>query len=110
MSFEIQIGPPRAEFKALAEKELRENEENVKNGIETLKKLLEGKAIVSYALIVKKVTSVIFAETAGFTSCDIYLLMLKSYLVFFSQMCCCCCCGKLTQILLTCESGTKSFR
>ncbi|XP_014472766.1 PREDICTED: alpha-tocopherol transfer protein-like [Dinoponera quadriceps] len=41
MSFEVYIHPPRPEFKALAEKELRETEENVKNGIEALRKLLQ---------------------------------------------------------------------
>lgn len=59
MSFEIQTSPPRPEFKALAEKELRENEENVKNGIEALKKLLQGKTIVfrmSSLLIPKRIT------------------------------------------------------
>lgn len=47
MSFELQISTPRPEFKALAEKELRETDENIKNGIEALRKLLEGKGIVS---------------------------------------------------------------
>jgi hypothetical protein len=42
MSFEIMTGPPGSEAKALAVKELRETEENVKKGIETLRKLLEG--------------------------------------------------------------------
>jgi len=42
MSFELLTGPPGPETKALAVKELRETEENVKKGIETLRKLLEG--------------------------------------------------------------------
>lgn len=42
MSFEIIIGPPGPEAKALAVKELRETEENVKKGVEALRKLLEG--------------------------------------------------------------------
>ncbi|XP_032668664.1 clavesin-1 [Odontomachus brunneus] len=48
MSFEIQTGPPGPEAKALAEKQLRETEENVKNGIETLKKLLQEKPNLYY--------------------------------------------------------------
>lgn len=42
MSFEIETGPIDEETKAVAVKELRETEENVKNGIEALRKLLEG--------------------------------------------------------------------
>lgn len=42
MSFAMILAPPGPEAKALAEKELRETEENVKKGIETLRKLLEG--------------------------------------------------------------------
>lgn len=42
MSFKILFDPPNPEAKALAVKELRETEENVKKGIETLKKYLEG--------------------------------------------------------------------
>lgn len=42
MSFAIELDPPGPEARALAEKELRETEENVKNGIETLRKYLEG--------------------------------------------------------------------
>lgn len=41
MSFELYTGPLDAETIALAEKELRETEENVKNGIVALRKLLE---------------------------------------------------------------------
>lgn len=41
MSFTLEEGPISPETKAVAVKELRETEENVKNGIETLKKLLE---------------------------------------------------------------------
>jgi len=42
MSFTILTGPPGPEARDLAEKELRETEENVKNGIETLRKYIEG--------------------------------------------------------------------
>lgn len=42
MSFAILTDPPGPEAMAVAEKELRETEENVKKGIETLKKYLEG--------------------------------------------------------------------
>lgn len=42
MSFTILTGPPGPEARALAEKELRETEENVKNGIKTLRKYIEG--------------------------------------------------------------------
>lgn len=41
MSFKLMVTPPGPEAKALAAKELRETEENVKKGIETLRKLLE---------------------------------------------------------------------
>ncbi|KMQ86278.1 alpha-tocopherol transfer protein, partial [Lasius niger] len=41
MSFDMITSPPGPEARALAEKELRETEENVKNGIETLRKLIE---------------------------------------------------------------------
>lgn len=43
MSFDIEKNPPGPEARALALKELRETEENVKNGIEALRKLVEGK-------------------------------------------------------------------
>lgn len=39
----MDTSPPGPEAKALAEKELRETDENVKKGIENLRKLLEGK-------------------------------------------------------------------
>lgn len=42
MSFEMIKHPPGPEARALAEKELRETEENVKNGIAALRKLIEG--------------------------------------------------------------------
>lgn len=42
MSFAMLTDPPGPEAKALAEKELRETEENVKKSIETLRKYLEG--------------------------------------------------------------------
>lgn len=42
MSFTLLTGPLGPEARALAEKELRETEENVKNGIKTLKKYIEG--------------------------------------------------------------------
>lgn len=42
MSFTLISDPPGPEAKALAEKELRETEENVKKGIETLRKYVEG--------------------------------------------------------------------
>ncbi|EGI67810.1 Alpha-tocopherol transfer protein-like protein [Acromyrmex echinatior] len=41
MSFALLLDPPGPEARALAEKELRETEENVKTGIETLKKYIE---------------------------------------------------------------------
>ncbi|XP_063976355.1 clavesin-1 [Diachasmimorpha longicaudata] len=41
MAFQLEAGPLNEETKALAVKELRETEENVKNGIEALRKLLE---------------------------------------------------------------------
>ncbi|XP_012233421.1 clavesin-1 [Linepithema humile] len=41
MSFEMMTAPPGPEARALAVKELRETEENVKKGIETLRKLVE---------------------------------------------------------------------
>ncbi|XP_012522108.1 alpha-tocopherol transfer protein-like [Monomorium pharaonis] len=41
MSFALLAHPPGPEAKALAEKELRETDENVKKGIETLRKYLE---------------------------------------------------------------------
>ncbi|CAL7944008.1 unnamed protein product [Xylocopa violacea] len=41
MSFEVEIQPPRPEVKAIAEKELRETEEVVKEGIVALRKLIE---------------------------------------------------------------------
>lgn len=44
MSFDLVAGPLDEETRALAEKELRETEENVKNGIVALRKLLEGKS------------------------------------------------------------------
>lgn len=50
---------------AVAVKELRETEENVKNGIETLRKLLQGKTIVSYAIS-------IISEKRYRDRCDIY--------------------------------------
>lgn len=40
--FDLQTGPLDEDSKALALKELRETDENVKNGIEQLRKLLEG--------------------------------------------------------------------
>ena len=40
--FYLNEGPLDEESKALATKELRETEENVKNGIEKLRQLLEG--------------------------------------------------------------------
>ncbi|EFN77309.1 Retinaldehyde-binding protein 1 [Harpegnathos saltator] len=49
MSFEIETNPPRPEFMAVAVKELRETEENVKEGIETLKKLLEAEEDLYYS-------------------------------------------------------------
>ena len=42
MAFTLNEGPLDAETKALALKELRETDENVKNGIEKLRQLLEG--------------------------------------------------------------------
>lgn len=42
MSFSLSMSPPGPEAKAVAEKELRETEENVKKGLEVLKKYLEG--------------------------------------------------------------------
>ena len=42
MSFALLLDPPGPEARALAEKELRETEENVKKGIETLRKYIEG--------------------------------------------------------------------
>jgi len=42
MSFVMEAKPPGSEAKALAEKELRETDENIKKGIETLRKLVEG--------------------------------------------------------------------
>lgn len=42
MSIAILLDQPGPEARALAEKELRETEENVKKGIETLRKYLEG--------------------------------------------------------------------
>jgi len=42
MSFTLLLDPPGSEARALAEKELRETEENVKKGIETLRKYIEG--------------------------------------------------------------------
>lgn len=42
MSFDIQLQAPGPESKDFALKDLRETEENVKKGLEALKKLLEG--------------------------------------------------------------------
>lgn len=42
MSFELEEYPIDSDTKAVAIKELRETEENVKNGIETLRKYIEG--------------------------------------------------------------------
>jgi len=38
----METKAPGPEAKALAEKELRETDENIKKGIETLRKLIEG--------------------------------------------------------------------
>ncbi|KAL6433080.1 hypothetical protein ACFW04_006393 [Cataglyphis niger] len=48
MSFTLLTGPPGPEAKALAKKELRETEENVKNGIETLRKYIEEDETLHY--------------------------------------------------------------
>ncbi|XP_070153604.1 clavesin-1 isoform X2 [Polyergus mexicanus] len=48
MSFTLLMGPPGPEARALAEKELRETEENVKNGIETLRKYIEEDKTIHY--------------------------------------------------------------
>lgn len=42
MGLKIEIEPLSDKCKAIAKEELRENEENVKNGIVQLRKLLEG--------------------------------------------------------------------
>ncbi|CAL1681553.1 unnamed protein product [Lasius platythorax] len=49
MSFDMITSPPGPEARALAEKELRETEENVKNGIETLRKLIEEDKTLYYS-------------------------------------------------------------
>ncbi|EZA59216.1 clavesin-1 [Ooceraea biroi] len=49
MSFTIELNPPGPEARALAEKELRETDENVKKGIETLRKLLEEDKTIFYS-------------------------------------------------------------
>ncbi|XP_078046646.1 retinaldehyde-binding protein 1 isoform X1 [Augochlora pura] len=49
MSFDIELGPPRPETMAVAVKELRETEENVKNGLEMLKKLLAEDTTLYYS-------------------------------------------------------------
>jgi len=49
MSFDLLFDPPGPEAKALAEKELRETEENVRKGLETLKKYLEGWRIYHFS-------------------------------------------------------------
>ncbi|XP_043288204.1 retinaldehyde-binding protein 1 isoform X2 [Venturia canescens] len=50
MSFELEIGSLDDETKAFAKKELRETEENVKNGIAALRKLLEDDKTLHYRL------------------------------------------------------------
>lgn len=49
MSFDMITHPPGPEARALAEKELRETEENVKNGIEGLRKLIEEDKTIYYS-------------------------------------------------------------
>ncbi|XP_033334798.1 retinaldehyde-binding protein 1 [Megalopta genalis] len=49
MSFEIELGPPGPEALAVAVKELRETEENVKNGLAMLKKLLAEDSTIYYS-------------------------------------------------------------
>ncbi|XP_011645132.1 clavesin-1-like [Pogonomyrmex barbatus] len=49
MSFTVNTNPPGPEAKAVAEKELRETEENVKKGIETLRKYLEEDKTLFYS-------------------------------------------------------------
>jgi len=49
MSLTLFFDPPGPEAKALAEKELRETEENVRKGLETLKKYLEGWRIYHFS-------------------------------------------------------------
>jgi len=49
MSFTLLFDPPGPEAKALAVKELRETEENVRKGLETLKKYLEGWRIYHFS-------------------------------------------------------------
>jgi len=49
MSLTLFFDPPGPEAKALAEKELRETEENVRKGLETLKKYLEGWQIYHFS-------------------------------------------------------------
>lgn len=46
--FQLDEGPLDEETKALAVKELRETEENVKNGIQKLRKLIEGNLIFTF--------------------------------------------------------------
>ncbi|XP_044581849.1 clavesin-1 isoform X2 [Cotesia glomerata] len=48
MAFQLEVGPLDEETKKLAEVELRETPENVKNGIETLRKLLEESKTLYY--------------------------------------------------------------
>lgn len=52
MSFQLEVGPLDEETKKLAEVELRETPENVKNGIANLRKLLEGKLFNNYNFII----------------------------------------------------------
>ncbi|KYQ59106.1 Retinaldehyde-binding protein 1 [Trachymyrmex zeteki] len=48
MSFDLLLDSPGPEAKALAEKELRETEENVKKGIETLRKYVEEDKTINF--------------------------------------------------------------
>lgn len=54
MAFQLEVGPLDEETKKLAEVELRETPENVKNGIATLRKLLEGKKFIVIIILKNK--------------------------------------------------------
>lgn len=48
MSFELDTTPPGPEALAVAEKELRETENNIKEGLAALKKYIEGEFPVNF--------------------------------------------------------------
>lgn len=53
MSFELQLQPPGPETMALAEKELRETEKNVQEGLAALKEYLQGEFPPFFPLLLR---------------------------------------------------------